>query len=434
MLCKKSSGSFARHRSAKNRNAGRGGGLADASFHANLGQVLSWAQTLANEAEKKVKKDDSQVLRAVGAVLQVTVQCLERKPESRLKSDVLEEKLGEHIKKFANIDPLHCILIPVEQPKTIAALPPALEPSLMASSSTRFGRARSRTREESIPEDEELCSRPSTNMSNAAAGPSASRTVMPTTTPPAVSLRSMPSMSLDMDERSERSERSGTVMGSTVVGSITPSREQSVRNYRRAVDHETRDRAIQAWAVADISPQKPDRFDYTHNNDSDVDPHLRLSTDTNQPGVFTYMNYSPSTSEDEEAAPFMYPIPPQTHPPTRDLPAVPAKSPSRAARSHIVSQTALPSRARPVLSPPPPISRGPSRDETDMLQKLSRATPGAQRPLRTSSRYQGYDPEYREEEIYPPRFAQVPRASSPHKVQSDRQKERVYRQRAWNNM
>ena len=31
LLCKKSAGSFARHRSAKNRNAGRGGGLADAS-------------------------------------------------------------------------------------------------------------------------------------------------------------------------------------------------------------------------------------------------------------------------------------------------------------------------------------------------------------------------------------------------------------------
>ena len=32
LLCKKSAGSFARHRSAKNRNAGRGGGLADARY------------------------------------------------------------------------------------------------------------------------------------------------------------------------------------------------------------------------------------------------------------------------------------------------------------------------------------------------------------------------------------------------------------------
>lgn len=431
VLCKKSCGSFSRHRSAKNRNAGRGGGLADASFHANLGQVLSWAQTLANEAEKKVKNDDSQVLRAVGAVVQVTLQCLERKPESRLQSDVLEAKLGEHIKKFANIDPLHCTPIPAEHPKRAAPLAPKLEPSLMASASTRFGRARSRTREESIPEDAELYSTPLTSVSNATR-PNTSSTVVPTTTPPAISLRTMPSTSLDMDERSERSERSGTVLGSTVVGSITPSRDQSVRNYRRPVDHETRDRAIQAWAVSD--PHKPDRFDYIHNNDSEVDPQLRLSTDSNEAGVFTYMNYSPTTSEDEETAPFMYPIPPQTRPPTRDLPPVPAKSPSQAARSHIVSQTAMPSRVGHVMSPPPGISRGPSRDEIDMLQKLSRGIPGPQPPVRTSSRYQGYAPESQEDELYQARFAQVPRSSSPHKVQSDRQKERVYRARAWNQM
>jgi hypothetical protein len=32
LLCKKSAGSFTRHRSSKNRNAGRGGGLADARY------------------------------------------------------------------------------------------------------------------------------------------------------------------------------------------------------------------------------------------------------------------------------------------------------------------------------------------------------------------------------------------------------------------
>lgn len=46
VLCKRTFSAFARHRSKNNRNAGRGGGLADASFHANLGQVLSWAQIL----------------------------------------------------------------------------------------------------------------------------------------------------------------------------------------------------------------------------------------------------------------------------------------------------------------------------------------------------------------------------------------------------
>ena len=46
VLCKRTFSSFARHRSKNNRNAGRGGGLADASFHANLSQVMSWAQIL----------------------------------------------------------------------------------------------------------------------------------------------------------------------------------------------------------------------------------------------------------------------------------------------------------------------------------------------------------------------------------------------------
>ena len=46
VLCKRTFSAFSRHRSKSNRNAGRGGGLADASFHANIGQVVSWAQLL----------------------------------------------------------------------------------------------------------------------------------------------------------------------------------------------------------------------------------------------------------------------------------------------------------------------------------------------------------------------------------------------------
>lgn len=46
ILCKRTFSAFARHRSKNNRNAGRGGGLADASFHANLTQVVAWAQVL----------------------------------------------------------------------------------------------------------------------------------------------------------------------------------------------------------------------------------------------------------------------------------------------------------------------------------------------------------------------------------------------------
>ena len=432
VLCKKSCSSFARHRSAKNRNAGRGGGLADASFHANLGQVLSWAQTLADEAEKKSKKDESRVLPAVGALLQVTVQCLERKPESRLKSDVLEQKLGEHITRFAHIDQLHCTLGSVQRPKSAVVQRPTLEASLMPSSSARFDRSRSRTRQESIPEDEEMSPGPSTSY-RGDTRPNMSRTLMNTASPPSVSLRSMPSLNTDIDAQSERSERSGTVMGSTVVGSTTPSRDHYQRSYRRGPNRETRNREIQAWAVSDARAEKLARFEYEHPNDSEVDPRLRLSTDTAEPGVFTYMNYSPTTSEDEDASPFMYSLPPQRRPPTRDLPPVPPKSSGSQSRPHIASQTTLPSRTRQLKSPPPANSRGPTREDLDVLQKLSRAIPGSQRPVRSSSRMQVYDAEYGEEELYPPNISQMPRTSSPHKVAGDRQRERVYRARTYHH-
>ena len=108
VLCKRSYSSFARHRSSKNRMAGRGGGLADASFHANLGQVFLWAQSLQNEAEKKARKDESQVYNAVGSVVQLTLQCLEREPSARLATNQLERRLAEQIRLFANISRLHC--------------------------------------------------------------------------------------------------------------------------------------------------------------------------------------------------------------------------------------------------------------------------------------------------------------------------------------
>jgi serine/threonine protein kinase len=433
VLCKKTTSSFARYRSAKNRNAGRGGGLADASYHANLGQVMAWAQSLADEAEKKVKKDDSQTLRAVGAVLQITVQCLERSPDARLKSDVLEHRLGDHIKRFGNIDPLHCSLPSIQQSMPPSIPGPTLEPSLMPSSS-RLDRSRSRPRGESIPEDAELDTRPSTSVSSVR--PNTSRTIVPSMSPPAVSLRSLPSLNLDMDARSEPS-----VMGSTVIGS-TPSRDQSFRYPpRRNPDRETRNREIQAWAVSDMRIQKADDFEYMHQNDSDVDPRLRLSTDASEAGagVFTYMNYSTSPSEDGEGSTFMYPLPPQGRPPTRDLPPVPPSDSSKSSRSQASAKAN--SRTRQVFSPPPAPARGPTREETDMLQKLSRAVPSSRQPVRMSSLPHERMVAAREtgprEAFQPPtsKFAREQRAPSPQKGQSElphRQRERMYRQRAWN--
>lgn len=358
---------------------------------------------------------------------------MERIPGSRLKSDVLEQKLGDLIQKFAHIDPLHCAATKVPQTQNVIPHQPTLEPSLMASASLRFERSRSRTREESIPEDAELISRPSTTMSGSVR-PNTSRTIVPTTSPPSVSLRSMPSLNLDTDARSEQSERSATVVGST-----TPSRDQSVRNYRRGTDREARDREIQAWTVSELSPQKGNQFAYSHDNDSEVDPRLRLSTDNSEAGVFTYMNYSTSPSEDEETSTYMYPLPPQKTPPNRDLPPVPKVS-SKSSKSRAGAgqpHNAVDSQPRSVISPPPNQARGPSREEMDMLRKLSRAIPNPRHPARMSSLQPDRTEEQDEEKFYPPtsKYMQTPQGMTPHKVHSDlslRQRERMYRARAWN--
>lgn len=109
-LCKHSYNSFARHRSTKNKSAGRGGGLADASFHANIGQVFSWAEMLHKDADKRIKKDDGPIFKAVGPCLQVILQCLDRDPSERLNATDLEKKLCDHIRDFAGLNIPQCCL------------------------------------------------------------------------------------------------------------------------------------------------------------------------------------------------------------------------------------------------------------------------------------------------------------------------------------
>ena len=107
-LCKKSAASFARHRSAKNRTAGRGGGLADASFHANLGQVESWCDGLESEAKKRQRKDDGSTFAVVKPMLDILKQCLQKEPERRVYAVQVERRLGDCIWRYANVARLHC--------------------------------------------------------------------------------------------------------------------------------------------------------------------------------------------------------------------------------------------------------------------------------------------------------------------------------------
>ena len=107
-LCKRTAGAFSRFRSAKNRTAGRGGGLADASFHANISQVIHWMTRLQQDARKKARKDEGKALGAVSPVLEVVKLCLVKDPDDRLRAEELEKRLGDCIWRNANIQKLHC--------------------------------------------------------------------------------------------------------------------------------------------------------------------------------------------------------------------------------------------------------------------------------------------------------------------------------------
>lgn len=109
-LCKRSSAAFSRHRSAKNRTAGRGGGVADASFHANLGQVYSWSVLLQEDAKKKkVSREEGKVLNAVGPIVDVAQECLARDPEGRPEACVVEKSLGGCVRHFTRSGGAHCV-------------------------------------------------------------------------------------------------------------------------------------------------------------------------------------------------------------------------------------------------------------------------------------------------------------------------------------
>jgi serine/threonine protein kinase len=80
LLLKRKASAFSSHRSSKNKRAGRGGAVADSSFHANLSQVESWMRALEKDASKK--KDD-RIFSTIAPILSVCRIMLERNPEQR---------------------------------------------------------------------------------------------------------------------------------------------------------------------------------------------------------------------------------------------------------------------------------------------------------------------------------------------------------------
>lgn len=368
LLCKRSYGSFQRHRSAKNRMAGRGGGLADASFHANLGQVFLYAQSLQNEAEKKAKKDQTQVYHAVGPVVQLALQCLERDPSARLMSSQLEMKLGDQIQRFACIERLHCA---TEKKKESKRKDPAIpirernvsdreltrhrseEPLRRPSPNTALNSERHQAWQQRILEEMPIQQSPISHTP-----PSIS------TTPGTTSVTSL--LSFNFDGASD-----------TIVGDSPRSREQSLRRPSRREEATPTEHQV-PWSGEQDTP-KQKYWNNWHNNDSQVDPRLSFgeSVDT---GAFTYLNYSTSASSDDGVK--YFPRPPAERPPKpppdRGLPPVPP----------------LPQKVRAAKAPKRVSRQKAVNNDLVMINQLSDAATGG-RPLRVDSlpKVVDYDPD-----------------------------------------
>ncbi|KAJ9228084.1 hypothetical protein DTO169E5_9240 [Paecilomyces variotii] len=106
-LCKRKISAFVHHRGAKNRTPGRGGGVADASFHLdkNLGQVGSWITLLDHDAKKR--RDP--IFRALKPMLAVVRDMLAREPEKRPTGAQVERRFARAINHLTGIVQLHCV-------------------------------------------------------------------------------------------------------------------------------------------------------------------------------------------------------------------------------------------------------------------------------------------------------------------------------------
>ena len=105
-LCKRKISAFASHRGAKNRTAGRGGGVADCSFHLdrNIGQVSSWITLLDSDAKKR--KDP--VFQAVRRMLAMSRGMISRDPGNRPSAFQVEQLFASSIKKTEDKVTLCC--------------------------------------------------------------------------------------------------------------------------------------------------------------------------------------------------------------------------------------------------------------------------------------------------------------------------------------
>lgn len=105
-LCKRKISSFAHHRGAKNRTAGRGGGVADCSFHLdrNMAQVTSWITLLDQDS----KKQKSPVFQAVRAMLSMSRAMLCKDPADRPSASQVDHCFSSAVRQLSGVANLHC--------------------------------------------------------------------------------------------------------------------------------------------------------------------------------------------------------------------------------------------------------------------------------------------------------------------------------------
>lgn len=116
-MCKRSQSSFASHRSARNRTPGRGGGIADASFHLsrNSVQVQSWIALLEGDALKRCRRDrgSDRYYYAIPRMLMVLRAMLVPDPEKRPSARRVEKCFANAIREIPLLRgegvPLHCV-------------------------------------------------------------------------------------------------------------------------------------------------------------------------------------------------------------------------------------------------------------------------------------------------------------------------------------
>ena len=98
-LLKRPSRNFSSHRSAKNKTPGRGGGLPDASFHKNLGQVEIWMSTLTKDAGKKEDK----LFRGVPNILSLCAEMLSPNPDERPQASSVQDRIYNILTQYCGL-------------------------------------------------------------------------------------------------------------------------------------------------------------------------------------------------------------------------------------------------------------------------------------------------------------------------------------------